>query len=305
MPTGERELRFEVSGAKVTECFLCSLDPVSIRKQVADRSDEAPCPSIFTFHGGGKLVREIAALRVGLVKEREPDIWACDLDDPGSPFYLVPELQKLGIRYLNPRGGFITRELTPIDELLSSLTLDDGSEFLTFRRFLTKRHEELGLPSLWRQEKSASHPEALEFILSDLLQRFATSELGTGAIIYTHLGHKWGNQLTDGLEWPYHFRAWLDEVKRNAGDSLWFASAREILGFADRRDRLQNLVEQSTGNILELSREEADQFLTGQSFLVSDPESFRVSVSGKEIPSDQLTVDWPGGDGKLGCVSVR
>ena len=254
MPTGERVVRFAVTGANVTECFLCSLDPVAIRRQVAEYRQDAPRPSLFSFHGGGTLVREIAALRVGLVKDRQPDLWACDLDDPGSPFYLVPELQKLGIRYLNPRGGFLTKNLTPIDELLSPLTLDDGSQFLTFRRFLTKRHEELGLPALWRQEKSAAHPDALEFILSDLLQRFAHSEPGTGAIVYTHLGHKWGNQLTDGLAWPHHFRVWLDEVARlrEQEASVWFASAREILRFADMRRTVQATVKAgSTGSGVE------------------------------------------------------
>lgn len=169
-------------------------------------------PLLFTTHGGGDNVRRLANLRTPAAAERDPESAAHDFDQPASPLHLAGSLRKLGVRFFSPIGAAGTRELTRIDELVQPMRLKDGTAAYGFRRFISNRFSELGFPAQWAYGKNAASASAVAFQIHDLLQRLHWEAPGSGAILYTHLGHNVGDQDISGTGWSAEVHAAFEHL---------------------------------------------------------------------------------------------
>ena len=198
-------------------------------------------PLLFTAHGGGFHAQTLASLHTRKAAALRPEHARHDLDRPHSPYYLMPAMRKLGIRFVNPYGAALTPLLTPVSNLVSDLTLADHTGALTFRRFISRRQQTLGFPEYWCYRKNISHPPALGFQIGDVLQRLHWLEPGYGGILYNHLGHNIANQCCDRSPWTEEthqaFERLADYYHGDAHDSpppfrLWVAPSSSLLLYA-------------------------------------------------------------------------
>ncbi len=181
---------------------LIDLDPDELRACIGQARADHIRPLVFTSHGGGRSgTMQIGNLHVG---EMAPQ--PHDLDQAASPFHLLPDLLRWGVRFLSPIGSASTQQLTPIANLVKPMTLRDGATVGVFARWLSRRVAALGFTPRWVFGKNAANTAALPFQINDFLQRSAWCPTGCAAALYTHLGHRIGNQLQPRLGWdePTH-----------------------------------------------------------------------------------------------------
>jgi hypothetical protein len=189
-----------------------TLDVAAVTRAIDGLVEDHVAPLVFTTHGGGHHVRRFGNLHAAAALRDAPDAARHDLDQADSPFHLRPQLHRLGVRFLSPIGGASTPKLTPLADLVQPLALADSSPAWTFRRFLSRRHETLGLPDRWRHGKNASHAAAVGFQVRDALQRLRWVDDASGGILYTHLGHTLGDQRCDRRAWPEETERGLERL---------------------------------------------------------------------------------------------
>jgi hypothetical protein len=277
-----------------------ALDPDDVRHKVEDLASRGLSPLLFTTHGGGHAVKEYGNLHTG---KAEPS--AHDMDRPDSPFYLMPALRRLGVRFVSPVGHASTPKLAPIDKLVETLELADGDPIGVFRRLLSRRHVELGFPERWRDDKNASNAAALGFQVSDITQRLKWSQVGHGGILYTHLNHIPGDQTIDRLGWTeethraFELLAWRfhgGSDDRYPGERVWVAPAAVIVAYANTAQRATDVVEVA-GDMVSIGSWDDDRLdmrapaysthgttlLHGLTVYVDDATKARVEVEGHQI----------------------
>ncbi len=216
-------------------------DPQRVARSLQSLSNRGVRPIVFTSHGGGANVLALGNLHAPEVRAAYSEHAVHDFDEEGSPYFLIPELVELGIRFFNPVGRTAGPDLVSIDGLTQPAHLKNGEPTIFFTRFLSTRHEAIGLPSVWCYGKSLPHAAALGFQISDVIQRLHWLPFGHGGILYTHFGHNVGNQVCDRLAWTEETHAAFERIARyyhpdyvdNAsGLRLWVGAASSVLVYS-------------------------------------------------------------------------
>ncbi|MFC1634589.1 hypothetical protein ACFL5Z_07075 [Planctomycetota bacterium] len=257
---------------------------------------------IFTSHGGGIDVRRLGACITEKWRMRspEPEEVAFAMDRPDTPYYVLPVLQKHGVIFYNPIGGAGTKQLSHIASLLEKEHTRDGYEIYTFRRFASRRYEEQGGDGIWTYHKRTSSLQGLASNIDDILERLHWLSPGFGCILYTHLGHKVGNQICPRLGWNEElFAAWsrLAEFIHSRDRinpvpfRIWFTPASSVLSFAAVMKGLPKAIKRDGDHIYITSWYDSclghhipdpagfgASWLHGVTFYISDPEKAKIFV---------------------------
>jgi hypothetical protein len=213
-------------------------DPLRVAQSLQSLSSRGVRPIAFTSHGGGANVLTLANLHAPEALVTYSKNAVHDFDEERSPYFLIPELVELGIRFFNPVGRTAGPDLVSIDRLTQPARLKNGEPAIFFTRFLSARHEAIGLPSAWCYGKSLPHAAALGFHISDAIQRLHWLPHGHGGILYTHFGHNVGNQVCDRLAWTEETHAAFERVAQHyhpdyadnaSGFRLWVGPASSAL----------------------------------------------------------------------------
>jgi hypothetical protein len=218
---------------------------------------------VFTSHGGSDDVRRNGLCVTEGWRKQFPEAIevARAMDRSGTPYYVLPILKGNGVKFFNPIGAFGTKELCHLSSLLETETMQDGSEIYTFRRFSSRRFEETDMADTWAYNKRTSSVQGLPANLEDVLQRLHWLQPGYGTIIYTHLGHKVGNQISARLGWHEElfaaFGRLAEFVQQRDKDNpvpfrVWFAPASSVLAFAAVMKGLPSVIERD-GHVVRIT----------------------------------------------------
>lgn len=195
--------------ARITALTASRDDFATACEKLAERATHAP---VFTAHGGGEDVARWGQLwsdyGLSIFPENRP--WA--LDHPGSPFYAWPALRRAGVRFFNPLDLLFGHDATPISALLEPRRAQNDEHYYAFRRHLHSDPALSTTHSVRAFAKHAATAPALSTVIGALLQTFHAAPSGTGAIVYTHLGNRVGNQLSPRLGWGEDIHAALDAL---------------------------------------------------------------------------------------------
>jgi hypothetical protein len=264
---------------------------------------------VYTAHGGAEGTLALGVCPSSGWVARHPDQARQALDRRDSPFYVLPHLRERGVRFFNTLGIHGQAVPIPLEQLLVEEALQDGSRAYTFPRMLPARWQETGHSPEWTYGKDAANTQSLASNLDAILQRMHWLEPGRGGILYTHLGHRVGNQISPRLGWneealaawsrvaefvqardrddPVPFRVWLAP----ASSVLAFATVMKGLGAALERDgdevRIRSWNDPAAGCRVPDPSRFGTSWLHGVTIHVPDPAAARVSVDG--IPLTHFT----------------
>ena len=290
----------------IRSILLVDATGADFRRACASLSAQPRTPSVFTAHGGGAWVAEWGQCwsdyGLSIYPERAP----LALDHPLSPFYAMRALREAGICFFNPLDLLFQDQTGDIRQLVEPRTAQDGTCYYAFRRYLHTDLAERHAPASWSFGKHAATATALPAVIQELLRRFQTAPAGEGAIIYTHLGNRVGNQTAPRLGWPedlhaalsllaehYHgrdrdcpvpFRVWVD----TAGALLAYAA---VLRGIERHLRVQGSSinirswhDPAIGCTIPDIRRHGGAWLHGLTIYVEDPPASQVTIDDLDYP---------------------
>ncbi len=286
----------------VSDAWLIDCRPSDVTSGLQEAASMGINPMVSTSHGGGFLVRNIANTRTETIRQRGQGI-TLDNDDPESPYYCLQELRELGIRFFGRIGQASTPKLTRISDLLEPGTATDDSALYYFRRYISRRHEELGLPEDFAYKKNIANSTAVEYQVNDFLERIRWAGAGYGGILYTHLGHHPGEQSQERLAWT----EWTHEALRHLAihahgrgqvPRVWVAPTSEVLAFAAVSQaigehasidgdvlQIASWHDEHLGHGIPCISEYGTRWLHGTTVYVDNPQQVQVSNDGCPITS--------------------
>ena len=239
-----------VSGIALVSARLLALhdvhtfiDAPAIARRTADamRAARITAP-VFTAHGGAEGTRRFGSCVSSEWAGEYPDETRLAMDRRDGPFYALDAVRRGGVRFLNPAGPYFSISVVEnIRTILRTECAQDGTTVYTFARFFSRRFDETGDSDLWTYGKHGATAQGLAATFEDVLQQLNRSASGSGTIIYTHLGHKAGNQLAGGLGWNAELRCAWDRIAeyhfgRDRDDPVpfrvWVAPPAAVLSFA-------------------------------------------------------------------------
>ena len=260
---------------------------------------------VMTWHGGGEGVKRFGACLTAEAAHAFPDEAVFALDRPGTPYHLLDLFRDFGVRFFNLKGAFLTSSLVHIDSLIETHALPSGETVCAFRRFSSNRHQADGLPDRWMYGKQAASGQAFPTAVEDALERLHWTAPGHGGILYTHLGHKAGNQVSARLGWPEEAYGVWERLASFMHDidtgnpvpfRLWVATASEVLAYAAVRKGLADAIECEDDTVRITSWDDPDlgchipdaktfgtAWLHGVTLAVRKPERVRVLVDGQPL----------------------
>lgn len=260
---------------------------------------------VFTGHGGGEGVWDFGALTTQHWLELHPEHARMALDLPGTPYYILDVLKSQGVFFYNPNDILSCNDFFDINELLKILNAQDTTKIYVFSRFFSQRFDELGHLPVFPYGKHGATVQGLPFTLNDILQRFHWAPSGQGCIIYTHLGHRVGNQISTRLGWNEELLSSLArlseyvyarDVDEPVPFRIWFAPASAILTFSVVMKRLaKNITRHDDKITISSWRDEVlgesipapavfgTSWLHGLTIYVDDPEQAEIVVDDFQI----------------------
>ena len=156
-------------------------------------------PPVFTTHGGGQATVDWGQLRTQAGLRLLGYDGRMALDAPGSPFRALDLLREAGVAFFNPIDILFSEDLPTAAELLRPETGQDGTRYYAFARYRSARWD---APSKgFAHGKHVATAEGFAASVAELRHRFAWSDRPVGAILYTHLGNRIGNQDSPRLGW--------------------------------------------------------------------------------------------------------
>lgn len=196
---------------------------------------------LLTMHGGGVGTRTygVPVTEKALLQKNEN--FSYSMDDKNSPYYVGPIYKSNGVAFFNPVGLFASSNTVNLDKLLSITKNKDGSESYIFSRFTSQRFHEDGTSPNFGYGKRTSSTQGLPYNLKELFQRLQNTGIGEGALIYTHLGHRVGNQNSLRLGWNEELMSALSLIAENyhgidiqnpCHNRLWIAPTSQILQYS-------------------------------------------------------------------------
>ncbi len=263
-------------------------------------------PLLFTAHGGGAEVNSWGQLRSSYGLTIYPEHRSFALDRPASPFSALPALRAAGIRFFNPLDLLFHHATDPIDRLVEPRMAQDGEMFYVFRRYLHSDPPERGASLAWTFAKHAATAQALPAVLAELLRRLQRAERGHGAIVYTHLGNRVGDELVPRLGWTEELHAGLAvatehyhmrDRERQRPFRLWITTPASALAYAALMRGISNHVEvhgsivrihswhdDSLGHAIPDVTRFGGAWLHGLTVYVDDPAAARILVDNMDYP---------------------
>lgn len=273
-------------------------------------------PPVITSHGGAPDSMLYGGVMTRDWAEKYPNEARMAFDAPDTPYYSLPVLRRRGVHFYNGPNQFSSGELQRGEDLLIPETGRDGTDHYKFCRFYSIRDAEFPQYQAFSYGKHGATAQALATILEDITQRLHWLKAGYGAIIYTHLGHRVGNQISSRLGWTEELHAALARLAefvqvRDCNDlvpfRLWFAPTASILAFAALMRGVTTNITIKGNEVLIKSWEDShlgfripdpatfgSSWLHGMTVYVPSPEKARVVVDDMEIdhftinPADEL-----------------
>lgn len=229
-----------------------------VQNLLCDISNDGMSVPICTFHGGRIDTSHYGVCIASRKVSENPEKAIMAMDYPGNPYYILPALRAHGVFFFNPMGWFAANRLCDSENILTVDRFQDGKEHYIFRRFAGKRYLEDDLSARWAYGKSGVHAQGFPANVEDILLNLHWRRPGHGAIIYTHLGHRVGNQVSKRLGWNEEMHsAWarlaefvhMRDRKNPVPFRIWFAPASSILAFAAIMRHLHSAIERKDHEI--------------------------------------------------------
>lgn len=282
-------------------------------------------PIVFTSHGGGEGTRRYGSCVDEDWRCIAPDEARLAFDRPESPWYCIEEFARLGTVFFNPNGNaFSLPTITSLKNILREEVGQNGKHYYMFSRFMSQRHSKLNLDYEFNYGKHAATAQGFSANIYDILQQMSWSELGTGAILYTHLGHRLGSQLVEGLRWNDEMLGSLNHLVSLAHPlqaderpmlRIWVATASQVLAYSAMMKNLakNSVIDGSTIHIqpwydhclrrmLGTTQDAGSAWLHGATFYVNDPESAKVIIDSQ--PYHFFTINPPDQSGMQSVTLV-
>lgn len=252
---------------------------------------------VFTTHGGGSD-RKFASLGTAQYCAINDIDTSMAMDNPGSPFYLLPALKSFGARFFNPEGLFSDDALRDIDTLVEPMTTISGERIYAFCRYYSSRDYKLSYG------KHNATAQGIAVTLDEIIHRLRRAEPGKGCVVYTHLGHRVGNNITSRLGWNEEVFASLGRVAEYSQGKdrdntvpyrIWFAPTSAILTYSAVMKGIRSAIRYENGDIHITSwhdpalghsipnpTEFGESWLHGVTIAIPENASGRVYVDGTE-----------------------
>lgn len=260
---------------------------------------------VFTGHGGGEGTWRFGVCVSRQWAEAHPEDGEMALDRPGTPYYILPSLKAFGVYFYNPNDLLCLDKLFKIQDMLTQAKAQDETSLYFFSRFYSTRYAETDQAPLWSYGKHGATAQGFPTNIEDVIQRMHWIEPGYGCILYTHLGHKIGNQASTRLGWNEEmYTAWSRLAEfvhaRDSGNPvpfrIWFAPTSSILTFAAVMRHLPAHIKQeghdiyitswfdeATGHYVPDFKTFGTSWLHGITIYVPDTEQVKVFVDGTPI----------------------
>ena len=156
-------------------------------------------PPVFTTHGGGQAAADWGQLRTQAGLRLLGYDGRMALDAPDLPFRALDLLKQAGVAFFNPIDILFSEDLPTAVELLRPEAGQDGTRYYAFARYRSARWD--GPSEGLAHGKHVATAEGFAASVAELRHRFAWSDGPVGAILYTHLGNRIGNQGSPRLGW--------------------------------------------------------------------------------------------------------
>jgi hypothetical protein len=263
-------------------------------------------PPVYTAHGGAEGTLEFAALPDGTWAGSRPAQLRHALDRADSPYGSLAVLRDAGVRFFSLVGQPFPGELYDLATAVFEHEPVVGPRLAAFPRLLPTRYANSGQPPRWSYGKDLANTQSLATNLDDILQRLHWAEPGQGGVLYTHLGHRVGNQSSPRLGWNEEMLAAWDRLAEfvHARDDedpvpfrLWFAPSSTVLTFAWMMRRLPAHLRVVGNDVMieswwdpVLGTRVADPAGQGPAWLhgitvrVPDEDAARVTLDGVDLP---------------------